>query len=31
MYNSVKTLNHKGYKIKLISIPTLKPIREILF
>ena len=28
VYNSVKTLNGKGYKIKLISIPILKPIRE---
>ena len=28
VHNSVKTLNRKGYKIKLISIPTLKPIRE---
>lgn len=28
VYNSVKILNRKGYKIKLISIPTLKPISE---
>ena len=28
VYNSVKILNSKGYKIKLISIPTLKPISE---
>ncbi len=28
VYNSVKTLNRKGYKIKLISISTLKPISE---
>ena len=28
VYNSVKTLNLNGYKIKLISLPTLKPIDE---
>ena len=28
VYYSVLALNHKGYKIKLISIPTLKPINE---
>ena len=28
VYNSVRTLNRNGYKIKLISIPTLKPISE---
>ena len=28
VYNSVKTLNRNGYKIKLISVPTLKPIDE---
>ena len=28
VYNSVTILNRKGYKIKLISIPTLKPINE---
>ena len=28
VYNSVRTLNRKGYKIKLISIPSLKPISK---
>lgn len=28
VYNSVKTLNLNGYRIKLISLPTLKPIDE---
>ena len=28
VYNSVTTLNRKGYQIKLISIPTLKPISK---
>ena len=28
VYNSVTTLNRKGYKIKLISIPSLKPISK---
>lgn len=28
VYNSVTTLNNKGYKIKLISVPSLKPINE---